>query len=494
MNGRAWLVLTVAGALACAGGEAGGEVSAERFAGKLAPCVDAGVEGAWCGTFDVPEDRSGEEDGSGAEGRTVGLRVVLLPATGDSASASDAVTFLAGGGVAPATRYARFLAGALPRLRERRDIVLVDQRGTGGSNALACDLPERHEVTGDDGAYEEAYLDALRACRSEISGRADPGRYTTWNAADDLDAVREWLGYERLSLWGASYGTKLAQVYMRQHPDRVRAAVLHGTVPLDVSMWPDLVISADSALSRLFDLCASEPVCAAAYPDPAGQFEAVARRLGSDPVILRVPVQAPGGDSVDVPFDRRSFSGLVLAMLRSSRAARSLPALLDELARGDFGRVAELQTPGAPPRVPRGVYLSIACTEEFPRLSDDELERVRRPSRLGSGEWIDEELAECEVWGSGATPPGFWEPVRTGAPVLLITGAEDFITPPRYAERVAVGFADAAVHVVPQRGHDDLDPCVGGWIEDFLIHARDTEPDLACPEDLEPIPFEPPGG
>jgi len=465
--------------------------AAARFAGKLEACEWPGVSGdVWCGTLEVPEDR--EVEG----GRMIGLRVIVLPATGGAAPMPDAVTFLAGGGVAPATRYAPFLADALPRLREGRDIVLVDQRGTGGSNPLDCDLPEPYEIEGGGEAgpaYEEAYLEALRECRWRIEARADPTRYTTWNAADDLDAVRDWLGYERLDLWGASYGTKVARAYMRQHPGRVRSAVLHGVVPIDRSMWPDLLLNADSALTRLIAKCAGDPDCAAEYPDLGYRFSGLVRRLQSTPVRLEVPLAESPGDTVEVPFDHRALAGLVVGMLRSSRASRALPALVSRLADGDFGQVESMQRPGAPPPIPRGVYLSIACTEELPRITRDDQERAHEPTRLGSGEWFDEEMRECEVWGSGRVPEGFWEPVASDVPVLLVTGDEDYVTPPAYADRVAGHLTRASVRVVPQRGHDDVDPCVAGLIEDFLIQARDTEPDLGCPADNGPLPFEGPG-
>jgi len=464
---------------------------ADRFEGKLEACAWPGVEGgAWCGTLDVPEDRAVEG------GRAIGLRVAVLPATGDSGPAADAVAFLAGGGVVPATRYLPFFAHAVPRLRDSRDIVLVDQRGTGASNALECDLPQLHEI--EDGgvsgsAYEDAYLGALRACRDTIEARADPRLYNTWNAADDLDAVREWLGYERLSLWGASYGTKVARVYMRRHPDRVRAAVLHGVVPIERSMWPDLFLAADSALTELMSLCAADAECAAAYPDLEARFLDLVERLESSPVPLHVSLADSPADTVTVPFDRRSLAGLVVGMLRSSRAARTLPALVYEASDGDFGRIASMQGPGAPSPIPRGVYLSIACTEEVPRLTAADLDRAHRPTRLGGGEWLDEELRDCEIWGSESVPDGFWSPVEADTPVFLVTGSEDYITPPAYAEWVAGHLPNGSVRVVPQRGHDDLDPCVAGLIENFLIQGRDTEPDLGCPEDREPLPFELPG-
>ena len=460
---------------------------AERFDGKLELCETPGVQGdVWCGTFDVPEDRSVEG------GRTIALRVAVLPATGDSGPAADAVTFLAGGGVAPATRYLPFFANAVSRLREGRDIVLVDQRGTGGSNALDCELPEPHEVGIGAGGpeYDEAYVVALQACRDETGTRAEPAQYTSWNAADDLDSVRDWLGYETLSLWGASYGTKVARVYMRRHPDRVRAAVLHGVVPIERSMWPDLFPAADSALSHLIGMCDANPDCARAYPELEARFADLVRRLEDSPVPLRAPLAGSGGDSVTVLFDRRSLAGLVVGMLRSSRFARALPALVYQMTNGDYRQIASMQRPGEPSPVPRGVYLSIACTEELPRLTETDLERAHRPTRLGAGEWIDEEIRDCEIWGSGSVPGGFWAPVVSEAPVFLVTGSEDYITPPEYAEWVAGHLPNSSLRVVPQRGHDDIDPCVAGLIENFLIQGWDTEPDLGCPEDREPLPFE----
>jgi len=255
-------------------------------------------------------------------------------------------------------------------------------------------------------------------------------------------------------------------------------------------MWPDLFLAADSALTQLFARCAADPACAAAYPDMEGSFTDLMRRLGEDPVPLRAPLAGSADDTVTVLFDRRSMAGLVVGMLRSSRASRALPSLVYQLSNGDYGQIASMQRPGEPSPIPRGVYLSIACAEELPRLTSEDLERAHRPTRLGSGEWIDEELRDCEIWGSGSVPDGFWTPVVSDAPVFLVTGSEDYITPPGYAEWVAGHLPNGSVRVVPQRGHDDIDPCVAGLIENFLIQGRDTEPDLGCPEDREPLPFE----
>lgn len=490
MMRRLWPVLIVGLLSSCMeAGEPSAASSAEnRFRGKLQACEWPGYDGdVLCGTYEVPEDRSVRE------GRTISLRVAVLPATGPGEPASDALAFLAGGGVAPATNYLPFFGRALRRLSSERDILLVDQRGTGGSNPLRCDLPEPHDVTEDGppgAAYDSAYLAALGRCRAEISEHADPALYTTWAAADDLNAVRAWLGYDRLSLWGASYGTKAARVFMRRHPDHVRAAVLHGVVPLEFSMWPDLFPAADSALGALFELCSADPGCAKAYPRLDEQFTVLIDQLERAPVPLRAPVAGAPADTVTVWFDGRSLAGLTVGYLRSSRAARRLPELIDEMAGGDFTRVARMQNPGAESAIPRGVYLSIACSEEFPRLTDADVERASRATRFGPGEWFEEERRECEVWGAGSVPASFWDPVVSDAPVLVLSGAEDFITPPGYAESVAGHLSNATLRVLPQRGHDDIDPCATAVVEEFLIQGRATDPDLGCPEDLGPLPFD----
>lgn len=467
----------------------GASAIVDRFGGKLEPCAWPGYTGlVLCGHVAVPEDRSA------AAGRAIDLRIAVLPATGDERPATDAVAFLAGGGVAPATRYLPFLARAAGRLRRSRDLVLVDQRGTGGSNPLACDLPEPHEVESGDSphVYAAAYLEALATCRAAIESHSDPTLYTTPHAADDLDEVRRWLGYEQLSLWGASYGTKVAQVYMRRYPGRVRAAALHGVVPISFSLWPDLVASADSALGALFDLCAADDECASAFPHLEATFDDLVQRLGRSPARLRVPLADLPSDSVSVSFDSRSLAQLVIGSLRSSRSARSLPRLIDRLSRGDFTPAVDGARPGVPPVVPRGVYLSITCAEELSRLTAEQRARARRSTRLGAGEWVDDEERECSVWGAGTLPDGFWDPVASDVPVLLLTGSEDYVTPPAYAESVAVHLSEATLRVVPQRSHDDVDPCVSALIEDFLLRGGSSEPDLACPEDRGPLPFDPP--
>ncbi|MGQ0647916.1 MAG: alpha/beta fold hydrolase, partial [Gemmatimonadaceae bacterium] len=244
---------------------------ARRFDGKLSPCEVEGVaEVLRCGRFGTFENRAGRT------GRRINLKVVVIPATSPDV-ARDAVVYLAGGGVLPATEYAGFFVRQFAQLRRHRDILLVDQRGTGESNPLPCAPPTPMPGV----PPEDAYLESITRCRADLQTVADLRFYSTPLAMDDLDDVRAWLGYEQLTLYGMSYGTKAAQVYMRQHPSRVRTVAMHGVVPLNTSMWIDTPRLGQEALDRVITLCAGQPVCASAFPKLRSEIDAVIQRLAS---------------------------------------------------------------------------------------------------------------------------------------------------------------------------------------------------------------------
>lgn len=266
---------------------------------KLKPCRVPDVEEeVLCGRYEVYENRAGT-------GRKIGLNIVVLPAKTPDV-APDPLVFLAGGGVAPATRYARYFSRAFPDLRLHRDILLVDQRGSGGSNGLECELLT--DPTNAEYRDEARFMEAVRRCRKESEKKADLRYYTTPLAMDDLDEVRGWLGYPRLNLFGVSYGTKAAMVYLRQHPERVRAVVMHGVVPLDAPMWLELPRSSQQALDQAFAACAGQLGCRDAFPNLAQEFSTLLQRLAEKPV--RVKVSKPEtGQEVDAAARRPQLAG-----------------------------------------------------------------------------------------------------------------------------------------------------------------------------------------
>jgi pimeloyl-ACP methyl ester carboxylesterase len=450
-----------------------------RLAGKLSPRrlprLDEEVLG---GKYEVYENRAARA------GRKIGLEVVVMPAKSDRPRL-DPLVFLAGGGVAPATRYAPFLSRALAKLREERDILLVDQRGTGGSNPLTCSLPD---PLVDPGAYfdEEQYLAAVRAARAELEKRADLRYYTTPLAMDDLDDIREWLGYEQLDIWGASYGTKAAQVYSRQHPERVRVLALHGVVPLSSPMWLDLAGSAQRGLDRVLGACAGDSTCGRAFPRIRAELDSVLARLARAPDELRVASPDSATGRV-VRLGDRILRDAITDALYAADSARELPFLIHEAFLGHSQPLARLVGPGEG-RTPQGVFLCLCCSEEIPLVDAGRIAPATADTYVGDFP-LRRQIAACTAWPRGWLPEGYWHPVKTDVPVLLLSGALDHTTPPEYAETLAATLGHSRHVILPGRGHNDIDPCVVGLIEDFVMMGGFDGLDMSCAETPKPLQF-----
>ncbi len=441
---------------------------------RLQKCRVPGVEeDLLCGSYDVFENRAVKS------GRTIALNIVLMPATGQPVE-RDALVYLAGGGVVPATRYASLFARSFRQLREHRDVLLVDQRGTGKSNPLDCPgLPSpRH-----DGGDASAYLAGIGRCRDELSKRADLSLYTTSIAMDDLDEVRAALGYDRLDLMGMSYGTKAAQVYLRQHPSRVRVMTLQGPMPMDAAMWLEQPKSAQAALDLVFKGCAADADCAKAFPDLPREFAAVRERLASQPATVRA--EAPDGSSMTVTVTEQILVDNVSGMLGMSRGVRDIPALIHEAFIGDYTTLGTLAAeegaapPGARPIAPRGLYLTLACAESIPQFSPADIDGATAGTFMGS-RWLRSEVAMCDRWVKARLPAGFWNPVSSDVPALVMAGAFDPTTPPRYAESVAKHFANGRLIILPARSHNDGDACVFGLIQSIVISGQTRDIDTSC--------------
>lgn len=437
---------------------------------ELTPCQLPGVEGeARCGRYSVLE-RADRPDG-----RRIELKLVLLPATGTAAEkAADAITFLAGGGVMPATRYAPFLARVLAEQRRHRDIVLVDQRGTGESNPLHCQLPS---PIFDAEAYADRnrYLHSVRACISGLAAKADLTAYHTEAAMRDLEAVREALGYPQWSIWGVSYGTKAARVYLRLFPQQVRVAVLYGVVPLAFPMWPDLPQADRRMLQTVLQRCAEDADCNRRFPELPQRLAALVDKLDSEPYqFIAASDQAQGR------IDGAALLQLLSARLSTTRESALLPQLIDAVEGGEM----EALTGGldrSPPPVPAGVYYSIACSEE---------RALWQPSD-GGHDWLDRERDTCSLWPRSAIDESYWQPLQSDRPVVLVSGADDHITPPAYAARIAVGLSHARLLEVPNAGHGDVNPCIVSLIAQTIEAGDHRTLDTACLATLPDYGFPP---
>ncbi len=478
-----WCLVVLAGwpqAAIGQGDRPGVEPEVARFAGKLQRCrVPPLEEELLCGTRDVPENPAAPD------GPRIPLNIVVLPATSRDV-APDPVVYLAGGGVMPATRYAGLFARSFATLRQRRDVLLVDQRGTGTSNPLTCpDLtpgPPRPEM-------QDRHVTELQRCRAGLATRADLRFYGTETAMDDLAAVIGWLGYRQVNLYGMSYGTKAAQVFLKRHPTLVRAVALHGAMPLDVPMWLDLAGSAQRSLELVARACEADEACRSALGDVRANLDQALTRLARAPA--DVPAESEDGQAVTVHIDDRTFRDVLNVLLTSARGIADVPLLIRDASQGRLARLAGIlaQEMNAPPSpIPKGIFLTLLCGESMPQVDWAKIRPATSSTFVGEFP-LRFQMAECIAWPTASAPAHLYEPVRSDVPVLLLTGEFDNTTPPTYAERVASTLSRGHVIRLPWRSHNDIDPCVAGLIGSFLAVGDHRPLDTSCVSGTRPIEF-----
>lgn len=458
------------------GVRSGGTVVADTPAIDLGSCDIPGTDrGARCGSLAVPEDRS--DPG----GRRIDLRVVVVPAR-KAPSEDDPVFVLAGGPGQAATA----LAGRRARgpLGAHRDLVFVDQRGTGGSNPLRCD---HGGVAGATRAYLAGRVPGGVLSRCLDSLDADPRLYTTGPAVEDLDAVRSALGYDRINLVGASYGTRVALVYARRHANHLRSMILRGVAPLSYRFPLPFASGSEHALDSLARACRSTAACRERYGDPRRILEQVTDSLSRDP--REVPVSGPGlPDTAQVTLDDRTVRGTVLLSLYSAGGGSRLLPLAGAAAGGDYRPLATWAATLAgqfAEQIHLGMFLSVVCSEDAPRIGRGEISASARGTYLGGG-WIRSILSGCSSWPSARVDPDFFEPVTADVPALLISGSADPVTRPGWADSVAKRLPRARHVVVPATGHLPTFPgCTDELAVTFLRAGSARKLDTGCVSDRE---------
>lgn len=448
----------------------------------LTPCKLPGLEREGrCGTLEVYEDRAART------GRKIGLRVAVMPA--ESPAAPDPLFILVGGPGQSAVSTSKAFSGIFAPVLRERDVVLVDLRGTGGSNPLLCPLSG---VDDDPQSYFGAMLPAapLRACLARLD--ADPRLYTTPLAMADLDDVREALGYRQINLYGSSFGSRAALEYVRRYPGRVRSAVLRGVVPPNMSVPLYYARDSQRALDLLFAECAADAACGEAYPDLPGTLGAVRERLAREPV--PVEVRLPGVEDRVFRF-RLSLDDFNEALRNRlyDEESGEIPLYLHRAARGDysdFGRLAlRLRRTASQGQIlSTGVFLSATCAEDVPFIDPAEAKRLAAGTFLGTYR-VDQQVEACKVWPRGSLPDGYREDVRSDVPVLLLSGQRDPVAPPVWGEQVLRHLPNGH-HVVLAQGYHGLPgPCVSSLMNDFVRRGTAEGLDASCVERMEKVPF-----
>ncbi len=432
---------------------------------------------AQCGTLTVWEDRRSHA------GRRLGLRVAVVRATGQK-PAKDALFILAGGPGQAATEVYGGLAPSLSRINLSRDIVLVDQRGTGSTaDALACPALQLEPTTEDLAA---ATARAAR-CGGEVAG--DASQYTTAIAMDDLDDAREALGYDTIDLYGGSYGTRAALVYLRRHPAHVRAVVLDGVAPPDWPLGATFGRDAQRALDRVFARCAADPECGERFPHlPQSLNELLAAH--ATPQQLTVP-DPRTGEPTPVLVSRDTIAATLHGLSYACETASLLPLLIHTAhATGDLRPMAaQALLLRDLARISAGMHLAVACSEDAPFLDPARFEADNAGSYAGSTA-ARSYVEECRGWTRAALGPDDRAPVVSDAPVLLLSGELDPVTPPANAATAARTLPNSLQLTVSGEGHGVLPRgCTRRIVTDFLERAKVAGLDTACLSGRRALPF-----
>lgn len=422
---------------------------------------------AKCGTLTVAENRADPA------GRKIDLYVAVMPAT-EPGTPSEPVFFIAGGpGGSTIADWAE-APNIFVGLTAHHDIVLVDQRGTGRSHPLI--LPPQNP-----GETPAAY--ATRALNS-IDG--DPRYYTTAAAMDDLDAVRQALGYDKIDLYGGSYGATAVQYYMRQHGDRVSAAVLDGGTLVDVPIFELVAPNSQRALDDVLGRCLGDAGCESAYPNVRTEFAAVMARLGKKPVAT--DVMDPSGQPIVVTSD--VFASTIHQLLVGSDSG-TIPWLIHTAWSGNLTAVAaELSKYLGNTSQVLVMTVEILCSEAWARNDPEQVKALGASSYL-----LPNQVAFAESYAGACAfaPPGFVLPnddqsPQTKVPVLLLNGSNDPQDPPTEASRL---MPNSMLVVAPGQGHTvGHIGCLPAVVVDFFNRGK-TNPAVAnaCVANMRPPPF-----
>lgn len=432
---------------------------------------------AECATLTVPENPA-EPDG-----RQVELAIARLKTLSGDADTPPLV-FIAGGPGQSALETFPGVAAAFEEIRRERDILLIDQRGTGQSNPLQC--PELEKGSEAASFNAAAVREAAAECVRSLD--ADLRYYTTIDAVRDLEAVRQALGYEQLALYGISYGTRVAQEYLRRYPERVDAVILDGVAVPGETLGPEIAADAQRALELMFARCEASENCNERFPRLAERFADLRTELTREP--LSVELRDPfTGERTEMRLTWPRAAALLRMYSYAPETVALLPLLIAQADAGDWqgfaGNVLALERKSES-LLYIGMHNSVICSEDAPWFP---AAKVDEPAYLGT---LTTELigAMCAVWPTRELPPDLRAPVTSEVPVLLLSGEADPVTPPENGAEVARHLANARHLVAPGQGHGVAwRGCAPELMAEFLEQQDPAGLDAGCLQELSAFPF-----
>ncbi len=435
---------------------------------------------ARCGVFVRPLNP--DDDTAG----TIELKVAVVPAL-SLEPLSDPLVPVAGG---PGQSTLKFYAGwfrAFERVRQQRDILLVDQRGTGDSVPLTCEI--------DEGTLEGKYsaeqtVRVTEECLAQLP--ADPRFFTTSIAVQDLAALREELGYGPLNLYGVSYGSRVAQHFARRFPAATRTLIIDGVVPPQLPLGPNIAIESQRALDRVFTRCAEDPACAERFPELRADFDALRSSLEGESVLVELPHPLTA-EPETLEFGTAQFGVAIRLLLYNAHTVALLPLLIEEAAEGNFAPlVAQFQMAATAlsAALSIGMHNAVMCTEDVPFIDWERVDYAALESSYLGTLQLDAIRAICSVWPRGALDADLREPLSGDIPALLLSGEADPITSPEFAALASVNLERAWLLTGRNQGHGlAVIGCMPRLIDHFIDTMSLDNSGSECLEDAFAMPF-----
>jgi pimeloyl-ACP methyl ester carboxylesterase len=486
---RLGLVLVLPTLLACYGCSPAPEQSTGK-SGFMKACpgfVETGkpplVYGAECGELAVKENPA---DTNSAD---ITLSILRLPAISPVANA-DPLFLIQGGPGGSSIEMASQLHWFFNDVRKNRDLVFVDQRGTGKSNPLSCDQLSEEDQLLSEQKQTEKYISLLKQCAEKYKDNA--GFYTTPYAAQDLDAVRSALGYKKINLWGGSYGTRVALEFARRYPQQTRSMVLDGVAPVAIALPKHFSRDAFSALQTVNSECAEQTDCVREFGDLIQKAKVVLHRLQALSEPLVISYEHPRNQQIEqLLLTPRNFSSLLFLSLYSRDLTVLLPRAISHAEKEDYRLLAALSALANDQaqymNIKEGMRFSVICNEDWPQLSTDEIEQSQPFLGL---HFVKDTQAVCEFWPKAELPDDYWQPIKSDVPALLLSGKQDPVTPELWAKNAAEHLLNASLLTADGGNHSiSIEGCVPQVIAQFIERGSMENINTECVGNIKPLPL-----
>ncbi len=459
----------------------------------LKPCpgfVETGkpplVYGAQCGELIL------KENPADASSKDISVAILRLPAISPVANA-DPLFLIQGGPGGSSIDMAEQVHSYFSDVRKNRDLIFVDQRGTGKSNPLRCEQLTAEDLNLPEVEQTEKYFALMKRCAEQYHHNA--AFYTTVHAVQDLDAVRIALGYEKINLWGGSYGTRVALEYARRYPQHARSLVLDGVAPVSIALPKYFSRDALAALVAVNNECLAQTDCAAEFGDIVQKADRVLQRLNhlqSKGEPLEVRYEHPRNQQTEtLTLTPRTFSSLLFMSLYSRDLTVLIPRAISFAEQEDYRLLAALSAlsneQAQRMNISEGMRYSVICNEDWPLFSADDIDQS---VPFFGFNFVKEMQRICELWPKAQLPEDYWQPINSDVPALLLSGKHDPVTPELWAQAVATYLPNSTSLIAAGGNHSiSSEGCVPQLIAQFIERASMQNVPADCVEKIKPLPL-----